>query len=291
MAESPKLRIAFLGLGIMGAPMAANLLQAGFDVTVWNRTRVKEEPLVAAGARRAEVLEAAANEAEAVHICLKDPLAVEEVLFDGGVLFAMRAGELLVDHGTTGVGLTRRIAQVATERGIQFLDAPISGGVEGARQATLAIMAGGEQPVFERARPALEAMGKTVRHVGPSGSGQALKLVNQLLVIVQQFAAAEAFAFARKAGVDGQVFGEIITNAWGRSFILERSLPGFLADDHAPGRASLNGLQKDGALLGESAAELAQRLPLFDAAQKLLASAVDHGYGADDITAALRLYA
>jgi len=285
-----KLRIAFLGTGIMGAPMAANLLKAGFDVTVWNRTASKAAALVSSGAHRGEVLEKAVHEADAVHVCLKNPAAVEEVLFGGGALHAMRPDQVLVDHGTTGLALTRRIAQVCGERGVLFLDAPISGGVEGARAATLAIMAGGELPVFERVQPALEAMGKTVRYVGPSGSGQALKLANQLLVIVQQFAAAEAFAFARKAGVDGRVFGEIITNAWGRSFMLERSLPGFLAGDHTPGRASLNGLLKDGRLIAGSAAELAQALPLFEAAEALLTASVERGLGEDDITASLRMY-
>ncbi len=284
------LRITFVGVGIMGGPMAANLIKAGFPVTVWNRTVSKAGELVAAGARHVEILEASAQDADAVHICLKNPPAVEEVLFDGGLIHAMKPGQILVDHGTTGLSLTRRIAQVCAERGIAFLDAPISGGVEGARGATLAIMAGGEQPVFEQVRPALEAMGKTVRYVGPSGSGQALKLTNQLLVIVQQFAAAEAFAFARKAGVDGAVFGEIILNAWGRSFMLERSLPGFLAGDHTPGRASLAGLQKDGGLIADSAAELTQPLPLFDAAKALLARACERGYGEEDITASLKLY-
>jgi 3-hydroxyisobutyrate dehydrogenase-like beta-hydroxyacid dehydrogenase len=289
MAEPP-LRTIFLGLGIMGAPMAGNLLRAGFPLTVWNRSRDKERPLVEAGARPAQVLEAAVHDAEAVHLCLKNPMAVEEVLFDRGVLFAIQPGGLLVDHGTTGLALTRRIAQVAAERGVRFLDAPVSGGVEGARDASLAIMAGGEEPVFQRARPALEAMGSTVRYVGPSGSGQALKLANQLLVIVHQFAAAEAFTFARQAGVDGQVFGEIIGSAWGRSFMLERSLPGFLAGDHAPGRASLGTLLKDSGLIGQSAAELSQRLPLFEAAQALLAQTIENGYAEEDITAALKLY-
>ncbi|HLY64723.1 MAG TPA: NAD-binding protein, partial [Chloroflexota bacterium] len=163
-------------------------------------------------------------------------------------------------------------------------------GFEGARDATLAIMAGGEREVFEQVRPVLQALGRTVRHVGLGGSGQALKLTNQLLVIIHQLAAAEAFAFARKAGVEGQVFGEILSNAWGRSFMLERSLPGFLADDHSPGRTSLALFLKDANLISDGTAELGQTLPLFDAAKALLGGAVDLGYGGQDITATLRLY-
>ncbi len=278
------MHIAFLGTGIMGGPMVANLLGAGFEVTVWNRTLAKATEL---GAAVAKTPAAAVADAESVHLCLKHPAAVEAVLFEGGVLEAMRQGQVLVDHGTTGVALTRRIAQVCAERGLQMLDAPISGGVEGAREATLAIMVGGDRAMYERVLPALNAMGKTVRHVGPSGSGQALKLANQLLVIVHQFAAAEAFAFARDAGVNANVFAEIITNAWGRGFILERSLPSFLDQLEKPGQAPLGTLLKDAGLIAESAA---QPLPVFDAAKRLLGQAVAKGWTDDDIATALRLY-
>ena len=284
------MNITFIGLGTMGAPMVLNLLKAGHEVTVWNRTRSKEEPLLAAGARTAEALEAAVHTSESTHLCLKDPAAVEEVLFKGGALHAMQPGHVLVDHGTTGLALTRRVAKVASERGVHFLDAPISGGVEGARAASLAIMAGGEQQVFEQVRPALDAMGKTVRYVGPSGSGQALKLANQLLVIVHQFAASEAFAFARKAGVDSQVFGEILMNAWGRSFMLERSLPDFAACAHEPGRTSMNLFLKDAGLIAEGTGEIGQALPLFTTAKGLLEDAISSGFGGEDITASLELY-
>jgi 3-hydroxyisobutyrate dehydrogenase-like beta-hydroxyacid dehydrogenase len=286
----PRMNITFIGLGTMGAPMVQNLLRAGHQVTVWNRTRSKEDPLLAAGACHADALEAAVHEAESTHLCLKDPAAVEEVLFRNGALHAMQPGRVLVDHGTTGLALTRRVAKVATERGVHFLDAPISGGVEGARAASLAIMAGGERQVFEQVLPALDAMGKTVRYVGPSGSGQALKLANQLLVIIHQFAASEAFAFARNAGVDSQVFGEILMNAWGRSFMLERSLPDFAAGTHAPGRTSMNLFLKDADLIANGTGEIGQALPLFMAAKGLLEDAIGHGFGGEDITASLELY-
>lgn len=287
----PGMNITFIGLGTMGAPMALNLLKAGHQVTVWNRTRSKEEPLLEVGARRTDALEAAAHESESTHLCLKDPAAVEEVLFRAGVLHAMQPGSILVDHGTTGLALTRRVAKVANERGVHFLDAPISGGVEGARAASLAIMAGGEEQVFQKVKPALDALGKTVRYVGPSGSGQALKLANQLLVIIHQFAASEAFAFARKAGVDGQVFGEILMNAWGRSFMLERSLPDFVAGSHAPGRTSMNLFLKDADLIANGTGQIGQALPLFTTAKSLLEDAVGRGLGGEDITASLELYA
>jgi 3-hydroxyisobutyrate dehydrogenase-like beta-hydroxyacid dehydrogenase len=280
-------RVAFLGLGTMGAPMAVNLVKAGFDVAVWNRTADKAKPVAAAGARQVEHPRQAAVDVDAVHLCLLNPQAVEDVIFGEGLLVGMTPGQVLVDHGTTGLEVTRRVAQAATERGILFADAPISGGVEGARAASLAIMVGGEAEVFERIRPTLEALGKTVRHAGPVGSGQALKLANQLMVIVNQFAAAEAFAFARAAGVDGGVFAEVLSNAWARSFMLERSLPNFLANDHAGGRTAVAMFLKDAGLI---AGDAAAPLPVFAAAHALLKEAIDHGFGQDDITATLQLY-
>ncbi|MHB8618700.1 MAG: NAD(P)-dependent oxidoreductase, partial [Chloroflexota bacterium] len=252
---SDKPRLAFVGLGVMGAPMAASLLRAGFPLTVHNRTRSREAPLVALGARSA-TLPAAVAGADIVLTCLKNPDAVEEIYFGtptespaDGMLAAMRPGQILIGHETASVAFARRVALACRARGVDFLDAPVSGGVEGATAASLSIMAGGNPAIFERVEPVLAAMGRTVRHVGPTGSGQALKLANQLLVIVQQFAAAEAFAFAAKAGVDGEVFGDVILKSWGRSFMLERSMPGFLAGDFSGGRASVAGLLKDGCLV------------------------------------------
>lgn len=284
------MNLAFIGLGIMGGPMALNLAKAGHSVAVFNRSKEREQPLLAAGARSAATPTEAAKGAETVHICLKTPDVVRQTVFDGGLLASMQPGQLLIDHGTSGVALARQIAEAAAASGVRFMDAPVSGGLEGARAATLAIMAGGEAADYDRVRPLLEAMGKTVRHVGPVGSGQALKLANQLLVIVHQFAAAEAFAFARKAGVDGQTFGEVILNAWGRSFMLERSMPEFLAGDYAPGRTSLATLMKDARLLADSAWDLDQMIPMAEAATELMTDAIEAGYGDGDVASTLKLY-
>lgn len=284
------MKLSFIGLGIMGGPMALHLASAGHQLTVFNRSAVRVQPLLAAGAQAASTPVEAARGAEIVHLCLKNPDAVRDVVFEQGLLASLQPGQTLIDHGTSGVAQARQIGQAAAGRGVHFMDAPISGGVEGARAGTLAIMAGGEAAVFERVEPVLEAMGTTVRHVGPVGSGQALKLANQLLVIVQQLAAAEAFAFARKAGVDGETFGEIVLNAWGRSYMLERSLPGFLSGDFAPGRASLTTLMKDARLLADSAWDLDLNIPLSEAATELMAAAIEQGYGDEDIAAALKLY-
>ncbi|MBV8087328.1 MAG: NAD(P)-dependent oxidoreductase [Chloroflexi bacterium] len=280
-------RIGFIGLGTMGGPMALNLVRAGFDVTVWNRTGAKCAPLVEAGARQVEFASQVASHADAVHLCLLNPQAVHDVVFGEGLLVAMKPPQILVDHGTTGLHMTQTVATAAMERGVPFVDAPISGGVEGAREASLAIMAGGEREAYDRILPTLNALGQTVRYTGPSGSGQALKLANQLLVIIHQMAASEAFVFARKAGVGGQVFAEVLTNAWGRSFMLERSLPNFLANDHAGGRTNVAMFLKDAWLIADDAPA---PLPVFDAAKERLEQAIDARLGEDDITAALKLY-
>jgi len=284
------MRLAFIGLGIMGSPMAVHLAKAGHQLAVFNRTRSREQPLVELGAISAPTPADAVHGVEIVHLCLKNQDVVRDAVFQGGLLAAMQPGQILVDHGTSGVALARELARAGSQRRVDVVDAPISGGYEGARDATLAIMAGGEADVFERVRPLLETMGTTVRHVGPAGSGQALKLANQLLCVVNQFAAAEAYAFARKAGVDGRLFGEVILNAWGRSFMLERAMPNFLAGDHAGGRTSLTTYMKDIRLLADSALELGQRIDLSERATALLQEAVDAGLAESDITSALELY-
>ncbi|MGH2363658.1 MAG: NAD(P)-dependent oxidoreductase [Chloroflexota bacterium] len=282
-------RIAFIGLGHMGGPMALNLARAGYPLTVYNRTREREQPLLAAGAASAPDVATTVATADVVLSCLRDPAAVREVFLGaGGVLTATTAGQILVDHGTSGIALARELAARATAAGADFVDAPVSGGPDGAAAGTLSIMAGGSRAAFDRLRPVLRAMGTTIRYTGPSGSGQALKLANQLLVIVHQMVAAEAFAFAAKAGIDGQVFQEVIPSSWGQSRMLERIVPRFASRSFAllP-NAPL--FLKDEALIEEGAAELDTPLPILKTVRGLLDRMVELGYGGD-LAAALKLY-
>jgi len=269
--------------------MAMNLAKAGYPLTVYNRTREREQPLLAAGAASAPDVAAAVARADVVLSCLRDPAAVRDVFLGaGGVISATTAGQVLVDHGTSGIALARELAARATAAGADFVDAPISGGPDGAAAATLSIMAGGSRAAFERLQPVLGAMGATIRYTGPSGSGQALKLANQLLVIVHQIVAAEAFAFAEKAGIDGHVFQEVILNSWGQSRMLERIVPRFASRSFAllP-NAPL--FLKDEALIEEGAAELGTPLPILKTVRSLLDRMVELGYGGD-LAAALKLY-
>ena len=198
-------QLAFIGSGIMGGPMAGHLLAAGHGVTVHTRTRARAEPLIAKGATWATSPAAAAEKAEVVFICVTDTPDVEAVVLgDDGLLSAVRPGMVIVDHSTISPSATRRFAAAVAEKGALFLDAPVSGGDIGAKNATLSIMVGGDEPAFNRIEPLLRHMGKTITHCGPSGTGQLTKLVNQVLVSVTNLAVSESLIFAIQNGLDPQ---------------------------------------------------------------------------------------
>src|SRR5690606_7962180 len=177
-------RIGFIGLGIMGRGMANNLLKAGFQVRVWNRTTSRMDALVEAGAEAGKSPADVAAHSDIIITCVSDTPDVEKVILgDDGVIHGAKAGSLVVDCSTISPQVTREIAQKLAEKNIHMLDAPISGGSEGAAKGTLSIMVGGDAEQFERARSAFEAMGKTITHVGTIGAGQTVKLVNQVLVV------------------------------------------------------------------------------------------------------------
>ncbi|MGD8952554.1 MAG: NAD(P)-dependent oxidoreductase, partial [Desulfobacterales bacterium] len=199
------MNVAFIGMGTMGAPMALNLLKAGHSVTVHNRTRNKEEAVAAAGARRAPSPAEAAEGAEVVITCVSDTPDVEKIILgETGVLHGAAPGTIVVDMSTVSPSATRRIAEKLGEKGVHMLDAPVSGGSEGAQKGTLSIMVGGEEVDLIKVRPVLEAMGKTITHVGPIGAGQLTKAINQIVVAGTYWGVAEGIAIGLKAGLDMQ---------------------------------------------------------------------------------------
>ncbi|HEY3071441.1 MAG TPA: NAD(P)-dependent oxidoreductase, partial [Candidatus Limnocylindrales bacterium] len=176
-------RIGFAGLGTMGAAMAANLARSGFPLTVWNRTTGRAGPLLEIGAKEAFTPGALAAESDVVVICVSDSPDVEQVLFgSNGIATTIRPGSLVIDCSTISPTVTWNAAQRLAQQQVQLVDAPVSGGSEGAQKATLTIFVGGEPAAVDRARPILEALGKTITHLGPSGSGQAAKAVNQVIL-------------------------------------------------------------------------------------------------------------
>lgn len=286
------MRIGFIGIGRMGVPMCRRLLAAGYTLIVHNRTRdARVEGLVTRGARAVDSpREVVKSDVDLVLACLPTVEVSESVfLGDDGLVAHAAAGQILVDHSTVGPAVSHRVAAAAAARGIGFLDAPVSGGPEGAAAGTLTIMAGGDASAFERSEPVLGVLGSTVRYLGPAGAGSVAKLVNQHLCFVHAVAAAEAMVFAVRAGADPAALLEILRNAWGRSAMLERLVPRFLTRDFEPG-AALRLYTKDLALVRELGTELGVPMPLADAAAERLRVAVEAGLAEADCAAVVRPY-
>ncbi|MEX2445034.1 MAG: NAD(P)-dependent oxidoreductase [Alkalispirochaeta sp.] len=235
------MKIGWIGTGIMGAPMAGHLLEAGHDLTVFTRTRSKAEDLITAGARWAETPEAVATGADVLFTIVGYPQDVESVYLGDeetgrtGVLAALNRGTVAIDMTTSSPALAMKIHETAREREISTLDAPVSGGDTGAREARLAIMVGGERAAFDRVRPLLELMGRTVELMGDAGSGQHTKMANQILIAGTIFGTVESLIYATRAGLDlDHVIGVIGSGAAG-SFQINNLGPRIAAGDMEPG--------------------------------------------------------
>jgi 3-hydroxyisobutyrate dehydrogenase len=229
-------RIGFVGLGIMGQGMVRNLLKAGFSVCVWNRTASKMTPLVEAGASQGDSPAGVAEQSDIIITCVSDTPDVEQVILgEGGIIEGVRPGALVIDMSTISPQATREIAARLNDRDVHMLDAPISGGSEGAAKGTLSIMVGGEADQVERAMAAFQAMGKTITHVGPLGAGQTVKLVNQILVVVNMLAVSEALLFAQAGGLDLQKTLDAITQGAAGSWMLSFRGPQVIKRDWRPG--------------------------------------------------------
>lgn len=278
MAENIR-KVGFIGLGIMGLPMARNLMKAGFDLTVYNRTRSRTDALAAEGAKVASSPKAAAAEAGAVVCIVTDTPDVEAVLLgQEGVIHSARPGTVVIDMSTISPKATRRMAEALRARGIGMLDAPVSGGDIGAQKGTLTIMVGGEASDFDRARPLFEAMGKTITHMGPSGSGQSTKLCNQVLVAIHLMAVSESLLLARKSGLDPSLAIQVLTGGAANSWSLQNLGPRIAAGDHAPG-FMVKLLLKDLKLIREAAAEGELPIPFTALAEQMFISAAKLGCG------------
>jgi len=275
------LTVGFIGLGIMGSGMARNVLRAGFTLVVWNRTASKAEPILSEGASWAESPAALASQADVVVICVSDTPDVEAVIFGpSGVAEGARAGTVVVDCSTIAPDAARSIAERLASRGVRFLDAPVSGGDVGAREGTLAIMVGGEADAFERALPVLQAMGRTIRHVGPSGAGQVVKLCNQVAAGLNLLAMAEAVLLAERSGVDPQTMLEVIAQGAAGSWMIANLGPRAARGDFAPG-FMIDLMQKDLRLVLAAAETSRTPLPGTALVQQLYRALQAQGRGRD----------
>jgi 2-hydroxy-3-oxopropionate reductase len=281
--------IGFLGLGVMGGPMARNLLAAGHQVLAWNRSPEPLAELVEAGARGADGPAAVAAEADVVISIVSDDAALREVLGGpGGAIAAARPGSLVIDMSTVSPALARELAAAAGARGIDFLDAPVSGGDVGARQGTLSIMVGGSAAAVERARPIFEVLGSRVNHVGAAGAGQVAKACNQVLVAVIFGGLAEALVLGSKLGVDPAGILDAVGGGMAANRIMEVRRDNFLEHDFAPGfKVDLH--HKDLEIALGAGGEVDAPLPLTAEVQQMFRQLRAAGHGGEDDSALLRV--
>jgi 3-hydroxyisobutyrate dehydrogenase len=248
--------IGFIGLGIMGQGMARNLLNAGFALNIWNRTSSRMDPLIAAGAKGCANPAEVAAKSDIIITVVSDTPDVEAVILgENGVIFGVNEGSLVIDMSTISPQATRTIAESLSNKSVHMLDAPISGGSEGAAKGTLSIMVGGDVSQVQRAMPALEAMGKAITHVGEIGAGQTVKLVNQILVVVTMLGVSEALLFAQAGGLDLNKTLNAVTQGAAGSWMLSNRGPQVIERDWRPG-FTIDLQQKDLRLVLEAADQL-----------------------------------
>ncbi len=281
--------VGFLGLGVMGSAMARNLVMAGHEVIAWNRSPGPLAELEEAGARGADGPAAVAAEADVTISIVSDDAALREVLGGAdGAIAAARPGSLVIDMSTVSPALARELAAEAAERGVGFLDAPVSGGDVGAREGTLSIMVGGEAADVERARPVFEVLGSRVTHVGAAGAGQAVKACNQVLVAVIFGGLAEALVLGSKLGVDPATILDALGGGMAANRIMEVRRDNFLEHDFAPGfKVDLH--HKDLEIALGASGEVDAPLPLTAEVQQMFRQLRAAGHGGEDDSALLRV--
>ena len=274
-------RIGFVGLGIMGLPMARNALRAGFPVAVTNRTIAKADALGADGATVVRTPREVAERSDIVVTMVTNTPDVEIVLFGAdGIADGAHAGLLAIDMSTVAPAATREFAERARTRGFRTLDAPVSGGEIGAIEARLSIMVGGDEADLARARPLFEALGKTIVHIGPSGAGQACKLANQIAVVMNNLGVSEALVFAAALGIDLEKARQVIAGGAGSSWAMHNYAPKMLAGDFRPG-FTVDLQQKDLRLALDAAYQSHLSLPGLGLAHELYTALQAAGEGRD----------
>jgi 2-hydroxy-3-oxopropionate reductase len=280
--------VAFVGLGIMGGPMAGHLVGAGFDVVGYNRSPQKVQQLVERGGRGADSIADAVRGADIVAVMVPDSPDVQDVLAgEGGVFDSAKPGTLVIDFSSIRPDVTAQLAAQAKEKGLRILDAPVSGGQAGAEAAALSIMVGGEEADFEAARPVLDAVGKTIVHVGPNGSGQTVKAANQLIVAGNIQLLAEAVVFLEAYGVDTKAALTVLGGGLAGSKVLDQKGENMLSRSFQPGfRIELH--DKDLGIVTSAAREAGVVVPLGAVVAQLMAAAKANGDGGLDHSALLR---
>ena len=280
-AIGPGSKVGLIGLGLMGQPMGLNLLKAGFSLTVWNRTASRADSLVAAGAKRANSPQEVAASSDLLITIVSDPPALEEVLWGkpgsghaAGALAALRQGCIYIDSSTVSPSLARKIAAACTERHVDFLDAPVTGGTWGAEKGELVFMVGGDARVLKDAEPIFSAMGKRWFHLGPNGAGQTIKVAMNLILALQVDALAEALALVTAAGLPGEKLVQVLQSSMGRSGVLDVKAPLLIKGEYPPS-FPLRLMHKDVGLALDLAKEVGVVLPAGAAAYSTYSAVKD----------------
>jgi 3-hydroxyisobutyrate dehydrogenase-like beta-hydroxyacid dehydrogenase len=287
-------KIGFIGLGLMGRPMAMNLLKAGHSVTIWNRTAARADELVAAGAVLAKSPRAVAEKSDVLISIVSDPQALESVLWgqegkQDGALGGLKKGSVYIDSSTVSPTLVKKISAACDERGVRFLDAPVTGGDWGAREGNLVFMIGGEAETLKEVEPILGVMGKKWFHLGPNGAGQTIKLAMNAILALEVGAVAEAIGLVTRAGLAGEQLLEVLQASMGRSGLLDLKTPLMLKGDFKPS-FPLRLMHKDLGLALDLANQLGVALPTTAAVREVYNFVKGEAKEDVDYSAVMRFY-
>jgi 3-hydroxyisobutyrate dehydrogenase-like beta-hydroxyacid dehydrogenase len=285
-------QVGFIGLGALGAPMASNLLQAGFALTVHNRNRQREDPLAQQGAQRAATPAAAAAAAPLLCLCLSDDNAVRQVLIEGAdaAIHGLAPGSLVIDFSTIAPATSEALASELAQRDVAYLDAPVTGGTEGAKAGTLSVLVGGAAEDLDRARPLLAAVGSRISRFGAVGAGQQVKAVNQVLVAGSYAAVAEAMALGQRLGLPMQQVCAALGDGAAGSWALKHRAANMLSNNYPLGfKLALH--RKDLAIALAAAAETGLQLPISEKVAAIEEALMAAGHGEEDVSALARWFA
>ncbi|MFZ5945439.1 MAG: NAD(P)-dependent oxidoreductase [Bacillota bacterium] len=283
-------KIGFIGLGIMGLPMAGHLLKAGYEVTVYNRTMVKAQPLIEKGAKLAESPVEVAQKSETVIIMVKADAEVEEAIFgQNGIVKGAKPGFVIINSSTISPNTSIRLAAEAAKAGIDILDAPVTGSGVQAIEAKLTFMVGGKKELFERCLPLFTVMGKQAFYMGESGKGSYTKLGNNVMLAINLLAVSEALTLIYKAGIDPEVFLQVVGGGGARSGMAETKIPKIVKRDYKPAFSTAM-LVKDLGLASDLAKELQVPAPVMSIVKEILQIAITKGLSDEDVCSVIKCY-
>jgi len=284
-------KIGFVGMGLMGIPMSKRLLAAGHDVMVWNRNAAKTSEVVAEGARQAETLAQLAEHSEIIMTCISDTSAIDSLMFsDFKLADQLKDGQIVIDFSSIDPAATRDFASRLAAKNVHWVDAPVSGGVAGAEQGTLAIMAGGDEQIIDAVRPVLESLSQRVTRMGDVGSGQVTKICNQMIVSCNVLVMAEVMALAEKSGVDSSMIPQALKGGFADSTPLQLTGPRMAERDYDPVKWHVKTLLKDLDMANNLAKDMISAVPMAGLGAELMRQHASKGFNEQDPCTLIEMY-